>query len=96
MSGYHSIELAYLAAVYTNLLNTGKPLDLYFKPNTDGFPDGVLRVQPDYLPPGSVEITEVQVNDRPWDKYDKKALTVSLPNVESRPKIRVTLTPTGK
>ncbi len=95
MSGYHSIELAYLAAVYTNLLNTKKPLNLYFKPRVDGFPDGILRVQPDFLPPGSAEIARVWVNDREWDKFDKKALTVTLPNVEARPKIRVEITPTA-
>ena len=32
MSGYHSFELCYLAAVYTNLLITKQPMDLYFKP----------------------------------------------------------------
>ena len=32
MSGYHSTELCYLAAVYTNLLITKQPLDFYFKP----------------------------------------------------------------
>ena len=31
--GYHTIELCYLAAVYTNLLITKQPLDLYFKPS---------------------------------------------------------------
>ena len=32
MSGYHSTELCYLAAVYTNLLITKQPMDFYFKP----------------------------------------------------------------
>ena len=32
MSGYHSFELAYLATVYTNLLITKEPMDLYFSP----------------------------------------------------------------
>ena len=32
MSGYHTTELCYLAAVYTNLLITKQPLDLHFKP----------------------------------------------------------------
>ena len=32
MAGYHSSELCYLAAVYTNLLITKQPLDLHFKP----------------------------------------------------------------
>ena len=33
MAGYHSFELCYLAAVYTNLLITKQPLDLRFKPD---------------------------------------------------------------
>ena len=37
MSGYHSTELCYLAQVYTNLLITRQPLDLYFNPMPDGF-----------------------------------------------------------
>ena len=32
MSGYHSTELCYLSAVYSNLLVTKQPLDLHFKP----------------------------------------------------------------
>ena len=56
MSGYHSFELCYLAAVYTNLLITKQPLDLYFKPQPGGFKDNILRVAPDILPPGSIKI----------------------------------------
>lgn len=93
MSGYHSTELCYLAQIYTNLLHTRQPLSLYFKPLLDGFPDGVLRVQPDYIPRGSVEISEVTVDNNPWNKYDAKELTVELPNLTHRPKIKVTLTP---
>ena len=32
MNGYHSTELCYLAAVYTNLLINKQPMDFYFKP----------------------------------------------------------------
>src|SRR5262249_50404488 len=32
MSGYHAFELAYLAAVYTNLLLIREPMDFYFRP----------------------------------------------------------------
>jgi mannose/cellobiose epimerase-like protein (N-acyl-D-glucosamine 2-epimerase family) len=95
MSGYHSTELCYLAQVYTNLLSTKQPLTLYFKPHLDGFPDGVLRVQPDYLPKGSVKIAEVFVDSSPWTKFDAEALTVELPNLNRRPKIKVTLVPIG-
>jgi hypothetical protein len=54
MSGYHSSELCYLAAVYTNLLITKQPMDFYFKPQPGGFKDNILRVAPDILPEGSV------------------------------------------
>ena len=95
MSGYHSIELAYLATVYTNLLNTKQPLDLYFKPLVNGFPNNILRVQPDILPPGSVRISEVWMDDTPWENFDADHLTVALPDLNHRPKIRVRLVPTA-
>jgi mannose/cellobiose epimerase-like protein (N-acyl-D-glucosamine 2-epimerase family) len=95
MSGYHSIELAYLAAVYTNLLNTMQPLDLYFKPLTNGFTNDVLRVEPDILPAGSVRISEVWVDNNPWKNFDARKLTVDLPNLNYRPKIKVRLVPTA-
>jgi len=93
MSGYHSIELAYLGAVYTNLLNTNQPMDFYFKPLVNGFPDNKLRVEPDILPKGSVKITEVWIDDKPWNKFDADGLIVDLPNLTYRPKIKVRLTP---
>ncbi len=93
MSAYHSVELAYLSTVYINLLSTKQPLDLYFKPLENGFSGNVLRVCPDILPQGRVRITEVYVDNNPWKKFDADALTVSLPNLTYRPKIRVRLTP---
>jgi hypothetical protein len=96
MSAYHSVELAYLAQVYTNLLATGKPLDLYFKPVRGGFPDRVLRVSPDVLPAGSVKIAAVTVDGEPWTSFDAASLTVTLPEVSHRPTIKVTIDPTAK
>ncbi len=93
MSGYHSIELAYLSAVYTNLLNTRQPLNLYFKPMPGGFPDNILRVQPDILPSGSVKIGSVTMDGKPWEKYDADAMTVELPNLNYRPKVQVQIVP---
>jgi len=93
MSCYHSIELAYLAQVYTNLLSTKKPLDLYFKPVHGGFADGILRVSPDILPKESVKITSVTVDDEPYKDFDAAGLTVKIPNVKHRPRIKVTLMP---
>ncbi|MFH1339315.1 MAG: AGE family epimerase/isomerase [Candidatus Omnitrophota bacterium] len=93
MSAYHSVELAYLAQVYENLLHTKQPLDLYFKPLPQGFPGDILRVQPDILPPGSVRISEVWVDNNPWKNFDAQKLTVELPNLNYRPKIKVRLVP---
>ena len=93
MSGYHSIELCYLAQVYTNFLHTKQPLDLYFKPLVNGFGNDVLRVQPDLLPAGSVRISDVWIDGNPWTKFDAKKLTVELPNLTYRPKIKVRLVP---
>ena len=93
MSAYHSVELAYLSQVYENLLYTKQPLELYFKPLPHGFPGDVLRVQPDILPPGSVRIQEVWVDNNPWKNFDAEKLTVSLPNLNYRPKIKVRLVP---
>ena len=94
MSAYHSIELAYLSAVYTNLLNTGKPLELYFKPTPATFADGKLRVEPDILPKGSIKISEVYIDGKSWEHFDADALTVTLPSVNYRPKIKVVVVPT--
>jgi len=96
MSGYHSIELCYLAAVYTNLLHTKQHLDLYFKPLENGFLNNILRVQPDILPPGCVRISDVWVDNNPWKNFDAEKLTVELPNLNYRPKIKVRLVPVNK
>jgi len=44
MSCYHSTELCYLAAVYTNLLITRQPMTFYFKPKPGGWKDNILPV----------------------------------------------------
>ena len=93
MSGYHSLELAYLAAVYTNLLNTKNYLDMYFKPYPNGFADNILRVEPDMLPNGSIKISEVWVDGKAYSDFDAKNLTVKIPKTEHRPKIQVRIVP---
>ena len=93
MAGYHPLELAYLAAVYTNLLITKRPMDFFFKPSPGAFTDNVLRVQPDLLPPGTVCIDAVTINDRPHVDFDAEAMTVTLP-VSSEPlRVRVRIAP---
>ena len=93
MSGYHSFELAYLAMVYTNLLITKQPVDLYFKPKPGGFQDDILRVAPDILTPGSVRIDEVWIDEQKHFDFDPENLTVKLPSTEDELKIRVRLLP---
>jgi mannose/cellobiose epimerase-like protein (N-acyl-D-glucosamine 2-epimerase family)/anti-anti-sigma regulatory factor len=94
MAGYHSFELCYLAATYTNLLITKEPLELYFKPQQGGFKDNLLRVAPDLLPPGSVKIGSVWINGQAHHDFDANALTVKLPEGVAEMKVRVRLEPT--
>ncbi len=95
MSGYHSFELCYLAATYTNLLITKQPLDMYFKPKPGGFKDGVLRVAPDLLPKGSIKIESVSIDGKAYAGFDADKLTVQIPKDYDGGKIRVTIAPTG-
>lgn len=93
MSGYHSTELCYLSAVYTNLLITKQPMNFYFKPQPGAFKDNILRVQPDILPIGSVKIGECEINGDPYTNFDPEALTVTLPQTQKPAKIRVKIVP---
>jgi hypothetical protein len=93
MSAYHSIELCFLAAVYQNLLITKQPLDLYFRPQGDGFRERVLRVAPDMLPRDRVRLSAVEIDGKPYDDYDPAALTVQLPRSRAELRVKVRLTP---
>lgn len=93
MSGYHSFELAYLAAVYTNLLITKQPMDFYFKPMSGGFKDNILRVQPDILPPGRVHIGACWINGEAYFDFNPDALTVKLPIMQEELKVKVQIVP---
>ncbi|MEB3190721.1 MAG: AGE family epimerase/isomerase [Snowella sp.] len=94
MSGYHSTELCYLSAVYINLLITKQPLDLYFKPYPVSFPDKILRVSPDILPPGSIKIATVEIDGQPYNNFDALGLKVNLPDTQEQVKIKVQIVPT--
>jgi len=93
MSGYHSMELCYLSAVYTNLLITKQPMDFYFKPQPGAFKDNILRVSPDILPPGSIKIGAVEINGEAYTKFDAYALTVKLPDTKEQVKVKVQIVP---
>lgn len=95
MAGYHSFELAYLATVYTNLLVTKQPMNLWFKPRQGGFKDGILRVSPDLLPPGSVRIDSVSIDGVPYHDFDASGLFVRLPANHGEIKVHVRLVPTA-
>ncbi len=84
MSGYHSFELCYLAAVYCNLLINKQPMNLYFKPKAGAFKDNLLRVMPDILPPGSVRIEQVWLNGDRYQDFDPVAGTVTLPSMQQQ------------
>jgi mannose/cellobiose epimerase-like protein (N-acyl-D-glucosamine 2-epimerase family)/anti-anti-sigma regulatory factor len=84
MSGYHSFELCYLAATYTNLLIKKQPMDLYFKPQPGALKDNILRVQPDILPQGAARIESVWINGDPYSDFDPVALTVKLPSMQKQ------------
>jgi uncharacterized protein YyaL (SSP411 family) len=93
MSGYHSMELCYLSAVYTNLLITKQPMDFYFKPQPGAFKDNILRVSPDILPPGSIKIGAVEINGEAYTNSDADALTVKLPDTKEQVKVKVQIVP---
>ncbi len=95
MSGYHSFELCYLAQVYTNLLITKQPLELYFKPFPEGFKDNLLRVAPDLLPPGRARLEKVWIDGEPYTDFDAERMTVKLPRTDKRVPVKVLLQPTG-
>jgi mannose/cellobiose epimerase-like protein (N-acyl-D-glucosamine 2-epimerase family) len=93
MSGYHSFELCFLAAIYTNLLITKQPMDFYFKPYPTSFKRNILRVSPDILPPGSISIGEVWINDEPYQDFDAEGLTVKLPDSKEQVRVKVRIIP---
>ena len=95
MAGYHSFELCFLAAIYSNLLVTKQPMDFYFRPDPQGWPDNKLRVAPDLLPAGSVELAEVWIDDKPYYDFDKSAMIVSLPDSDKPLRVRVRIEPAG-
>jgi mannose/cellobiose epimerase-like protein (N-acyl-D-glucosamine 2-epimerase family) len=95
MSAYHSMELCFLSAVYTNLLITKQPMYFYFKPYPDSFPDNILRVSPDLLPKGSIFIEDCWIDGEPYSNFDPEQLTVTLPAGGDRRKVKVKVSPSS-
>jgi mannose/cellobiose epimerase-like protein (N-acyl-D-glucosamine 2-epimerase family) len=93
MSGYHSFELCYLEQVYTNLLITRHPLELYFKPLPGAFKDNLLRVAPDILPPGRAHLGAVEIDGAAHTDFDRAALVVRLPKSDAPLRVKVRIDP---
>lgn len=93
MSFYHSSELCFLGAVYNNLLIFKQPMDFYFKPYPNGFKRNILRVSPDILPQGSIQIGAVTIDGAEYANFDAKALTVKLPETKERVTVKVRIEP---
>ena len=92
MSGYHSTELCYLAAVYSNLLVTKQPLDLLLQAEA-----GRVRGQHPARLAGHPAAGQHQDRARSgstaqrWTDFDAEKLTVNLPksDMDLRVKVRV-------
>jgi mannose/cellobiose epimerase-like protein (N-acyl-D-glucosamine 2-epimerase family) len=93
MSAYHSMELCFLSAIYTNLLITKQPMFLYFKPYPDSFPNNILRVSPDILPQGSIFIEKCWIDGQEHQDFDAFGLTVQLPSGGERRQVKVQISP---
>ena len=93
MSCYHSMELCFLSAVYTNLLITKQPMFFYFKPYPDAFPNNILRVSPDILPAGSIFIEKCWIDGEEYKDFDAFGLTVKLPSGGDRRTVKVQISP---
>lgn len=93
MSGYHSFELCYLSAVYTNLLITKQPMDFYFKPYPNSLKDNILRVAPDLLPQGSIAIESVWIDGELYSNFDAQELQIQLPKFDAPIRVKVRIIP---
>jgi mannose/cellobiose epimerase-like protein (N-acyl-D-glucosamine 2-epimerase family) len=82
-SGYHDMELAYFAHLYTNLLVARRPVGLHFRP-LRAEEGQVLALQPIPFPAGRVRLDSVTIDGQPAAAFDQVAMTVRLPR-SSRP-----------
>lgn len=95
MSGYHSFELAYLCATYSNLLVNDEPMDLHFKPYPNDLKDRMLYIQPDILPQGSIKIHEVMIDGNAYSDFNADELWIRLPESENRVSVKASVYPIG-
>ena len=70
-------------------------MDFFFSPEPGAWEDNILRVAPDLLPLGSVELTEVWINGNNYYNFDREKLFVTLPDSDKALKVRVRIAPVG-
>lgn len=91
-SGYHNMELAYFAHLYSNLLVKKRPVVLHFAPGLEAG-GKTFNVQPISLPPGRVGIVAATLGGVAMKDFDAKAMTVNLPKWQKPELLTVTLAP---
>ena len=70
-------------------------MDFFFSPEPGAWEDNILRVSPDLLPAGSVELTEVWINGQSYGNFNREKLYVTLPDSDKTLKVRVRISPAG-
>lgn len=70
-------------------------MDFFFSPEPGAWEDNILRVAPDLLPSGSVELTKVWINGKNYENFNREKLYVTLPDSDTALKVRVRIAPAG-
>jgi mannose/cellobiose epimerase-like protein (N-acyl-D-glucosamine 2-epimerase family) len=91
-SGYHTMELTYFAHLYTNLLVAKREVGLHFRP-LRAEEGQVLHVQPISFPKGSVRLSAVTIDGKPYASFDAARMTVKLPRSKRPLEVVAILTP---
>jgi anti-anti-sigma factor len=69
-------------------------MDFYFKPTPNSLEDRILRVAPDLLPVGSIEIESVTIDGVSYSDFNAAELSINLPVSDVPVKVKVTIVPT--
>lgn len=93
MGGYHAFELCLCASSYGNLALRQESLSLHFFVVPDRLTDRILRVAPDLLPTGTMQLGSVLIEGAPWYEFNTTELTVSLPEGNAPVAVEVRLDP---
>jgi mannose/cellobiose epimerase-like protein (N-acyl-D-glucosamine 2-epimerase family) len=89
--GYHSLELTYFAHLYANLLVARREVGLHFRPGRSE--EGqIFSVRPISFPGGSVRLSAVTIDGKPYSSFDPALMTITLPRSDRPLKIVAILT----